>query len=267
MTLSDDYIHRFSGISRLYGVKGLEKLASSHVASVGLGGVGSWIVEAIARAGVGAITLMDFDDICVSNFNRQIHSLDNTVGRFKVDVMAERVKSINKECQVHIINDRFTAENSQSLLNQNYDYIIDAFDNGPGKAFLANHCRRAKKKLIILGSVGGKTDPSLIRIDDLSRSKEDSLLSFMRKKLRQDYGFSREKDKKFGIPCVFSTEKYVYFEDGCVIKDRKPKDSLKQLDCQTGMGAVTHLTGAFGFFAVSRVISELTSDTEGLLQE
>jgi len=259
MELTDNYIHRFSGISRLYGLEGMERLAKSHVAIVGLGGVGSWIVEAVARAGIGEITLMDFDDVCVSNFNRQIHSLDTTVGQFKVEVMAERVRNINKDCKVHILNDRFTADNSNVLLKQNYDYIIDAFDNGPGKSFLAAHCRRAKKNLIVLGSVGGKRDPSLIRIDDLSRSKEDSLLSFMRKKLRQDYGFPRDKSKKFGIPCVFSVEKYVYFNEGCLFKDRKPKDVLKQLDCQTGMGAVTHLTGTFGFFAVSRVIADLTA--------
>jgi tRNA A37 threonylcarbamoyladenosine dehydratase len=261
MGLTENYTHRFSGISRLYGIQGMERLAASHVAIVGLGGVGSWIVEAIARAGVGEITLMDFDDVCVSNFNRQIHSLDTTVGKYKVDVMAERVQSINKDCKIHILNDRFSADNSNVLLQNKYDYIIDAFDNGPGKTFLADHCRRAKKNLIVLGSVGGKRDPSLIRIDDLSRSKEDALLSFMRKKLRQDYGFPREKHKKFGIPCVFSTEKYVYFNEGCLFKDKKPEGTLKQLDCQTGMGAVTHLTGAFGFFAVSRVIADLTQVT------
>jgi len=259
-TLSDNYIHRFSGISRLYGVQGMERLAASHVAIIGLGGVGSWIVEAIARSGVGEITLMDFDDVCASNFNRQIHSLDHTIGKFKVDVMADRVRNINKDCKVHVINDRFCEETAPAFFEANYDYIIDAFDNGPGKAFLANHCRRHKKNLMVLGSVGGKRDPSLIRIDDLSRSKEDSLLSFMRKKLRQDYGFPREKQKKFGIPCVFSTEKYVYFNEGCIFKDKKPKDALKQLDCATGMGAATYLTGAFGFFAVSKVISDLVGE-------
>ncbi len=262
MELTDHYTNRFSGVARLYGTAAMKQLASSHVAIIGLGGVGSWIVEAIARAGVGEITLMDFDDVCVSNFNRQIHSIDATVGKFKVDVMAERVLSINKECRVHKINDRFTADNSQILLQNNYDYIIDAFDNGPGKTFLADYCRRHKKNLIVLGSVGGKRDPSLIRIDDLSRSKEDSLLSFMRKKLRSEYGFPRDAGKKFGIPCVYSTEKYVYFNEGCVVRDQKPKDALKQLDCQTGMGAATHLAGAFAFFAVSRVVNDLTAELD-----
>lgn len=257
--ITENYLHRFAGIARLYGISGLEKLAGSHVAVVGLGGVGSWIVEALARSGVGRLTLMDFDDVCVSNFNRQIHSIDTTVGKFKVDVMAERVISINPDCQVRTINDRFTATNSEVLLGASYDYIVDAFDNGPGKSFLAHHCRAHKKNLIVLGSVGGKKNPALIEVDDLSRSKEDSLLSFMRKKLRADYGFPRDGKKKFGIPCVYSTEKYVYFEDGCVVSQR-PKDTLKALDCDGGMGAVTHLAATFGFFAVSRVISDLTAD-------
>lgn len=260
MNFNEHYLHRFSGIGRLYGMAGLERLMTSHVAIIGLGGVGSWIAEAVARCGVGEITLMDFDDICASNFNRQIHAIDSSVGQFKIEVMGERLKQINKDCRLHMINDRFTAENSEVFLSKKYDYIIDAFDNGPAKCFLINHCRENKIPLIVLGSVGGKRDPSKICIDDLSRSKEDTLLSFVRKKLRSDYRFPREKNKKFGIPCVYSTEKYVYFNQGCV-SSQKPKDLLKPLDCQLGMGAATHLAGAFGFFAVSRVIADIT---EGL---
>jgi tRNA threonylcarbamoyladenosine dehydratase len=246
--LSEQYLNRFSGVARLYGERSLQQLQKSHVAVIGVGGVGSWIVEALARSGIGRITMMDFDDVCVSNFNRQILATDETVGKFKIDVLAERVRLINKECELQLINDRFTAENAEVFLSHNYDYIVDAFDNGPGKAFLAHHCRAQKKRLIVLGSVGGKKDPSKIKIDDLSRSTEDSLLSFVRKKLRSEFGFPREKGKKFSIPCVYSTEKYVFPEEGAVIK---------KLDCGGGMGAITHLAGAFGFFAVSRVIDDL----------
>jgi tRNA threonylcarbamoyladenosine dehydratase len=150
---------------------------------------------------------------------------------------------------LNLINDRFSSDTAEKFLNTAYDYIVDAFDNGPGKALLASHCRQTKKKLIVLGSVGGKKDPSKIKIDDLSRSSEDSLLAFMRKKLRADYRFPRAKDKKFSIPCVFSTEKYVYPEDHT--------SKITKLDCGGGMGAITHLAGAFGFFATSRVINDL----------
>jgi tRNA A37 threonylcarbamoyladenosine dehydratase len=255
--ISENFLNRFSGIARLYGKPGLEKLYRSHVAVIGIGGVGSWIVEALARSGIGEITLVDFDDVCTSNFNRQILATDATVGRFKIEVMGERILSINKECRVHLLNERFSADTANSFLAKNYDYIIDAFDNGPGKAFLAHHCRQNKKKLIVLGSVGGKRDPSKIKIDDLSRSTEDSLLSFVRKKLRTEYGFPR--NKKFFIPCVYSTEKYTYPDESCSVVEGA-SDLLKRLDCGGGMGAITHLAGAFGFFAVSRVLEELSAE-------
>lgn len=257
--LTDSYLNRFSGVARLYGDDGLKKLASSHVAVIGIGGVGSWIAEALARSGIGQITLMDFDDVCTSNFNRQILATDPAVGQFKIDVMGERIHSINKECRLHLLNERFTVEDASPFLKASYDYIIDAFDNGPGKSFLAHHCRQNKKKLIVLGSVGGKRDPSKIKIDDLSRSTEDSLLAFMRKKLRSDYGFPREKNKKFFIPCVYSTEKYIYPSDHCAARPTDG-DLAKNLDCGGGMGAITHLAGAFAFFAVSRVLSDLTRE-------
>lgn len=249
--MTENYLHRFSGVARLYGEQGLLKLSQSHVAVIGVGGVGSWIVEALARSGVGQITLMDFDDVCVSNFNRQILATDSAVGKFKIDVLGERILSINKDCKVHLINDRFSSDTAEKFLSTEYDYIVDAFDNGPGKALLAHQCRQSKKKLIVLGSVGGKKDPSKIKIDDLSRSSEDSLLAFVRKKLRADYGFPRMKDKKFSIPCVYSTEKYVYPTDH--------ESNMTKLDCGGGMGAITHLAGAFGFFATSRVINDLVA--------
>lgn len=254
--MSENYLHRFAGVARLYGAKGLESISQSHVAVIGIGGVGSWVVEALARSGVGQITLMDFDDVCSSNFNRQILATDPVIGKFKIDVMGERILSINKDCKVHRINDRFSETTASAFFSTNYDYIVDAFDNGTGKAFLAHHCRKNKKKLIVLGSVGGKRDPSKIKIDDLSRSTEDTLLSFVRKKLRSDYGFTREKNKKFSIPCVYSTEKYVYPSENCVVEVR-PEGQIKQLDCGGGMGAITHLAGAFAFFAVSKVVSDL----------
>lgn len=257
MNLSEAYLNRFAGLARLYGNDGLSSLFHSHVAVIGIGGVGSWVAEALARSGVGEITLIDFDDVCTSNFNRQILATNNSVGKMKVDVMGERILQINSECRLHLINEKFSQETATQLLSPQFDYIVDAFDNGPGKAFLASHCRKNKKKLIVIGSVGGKKDPTKIKIDDLSRSAEDSLLSFVRKKLRGEYGFPREKNKKFLIPCVYSTEKYTYPDAHC---NASPLESsiLKNLDCGGGMGAVTHLAGATAFFAVSRVITDIT---------
>lgn len=254
--MSENYTNRFAGIARIYGPEGLQRIHDAHVMIIGLGGVGSWVVEAVARSGVGEITLVDFDDVCVSNFNRQIHATDETVGKFKVDVMADRVRSINSECRIHIVNDRFSEETAARILDGKFSYVIDAFDNGFGKAFLANHCRRNKIPLLVLGSVGGKSDPGLIQLDDLSRSREDSLLSSVRKKLRSQYGFTKEKGKKFGIPCVYSTEKYVYLENGCLVST-KPENMLKGLDCGGGMGAITHLTASFAFRGVSHVLKEI----------
>lgn len=255
-TFTDYYIHRFSGVARIYGPEGLQKIHDARVLVIGLGGVGSWVVEALARSGVGAITLVDFDDICVSNFNRQIHAIDSTVGKFKVDAMAERILAINAEAKVERINDRFSEETAESILSAQYDYVIDAFDNGFGKSFLIQMCKKKKIPIIVLGSVGGKTDPGKIELDDLSRSKEDTLLSFVRKKLRGEYRFPREKGKKFGIPCVYSTEKYVYLENGCLVSTR-PEQQLKGLDCGGGMGAITHLSASFAFRAVSHVLKEI----------
>lgn len=254
--LSEYYTLRFSGIARIYGPEGLHRIHDSHVLIIGLGGVGSWVVEAVARSGVGEITLVDFDDICVSNFNRQIHATDATVGVFKVDAMRDRILSINKECKVHVINDRFSEETAEAILSSKYSYVIDAFDNGFGKSFLVNQCKRKKIPIIVLGSVGGKIDPGKIELDDLSRSREDTLLSSVRKKLRSKYGFPKEKGKKFGVPCVFSTEKYVFLENGCLVSTR-PEMQLKGLDCGGGMGAITHLSASVAFRAVSHVLKSI----------
>ena len=205
--LSEAYLNRFSGIARIYGPEGLERLAASHVLVIGLGGVGSWVVEALARSGVGRMTLVDFDDICVSNFNRQIHAVDSSVGKFKVDEMAKRVRLINAECDVRVLNERFSEEAAEAILDGGYTYVIDAFDNSTGKSHLIHLCKKRKQPLLVLGSVGGKSDPSLIRIDDLSKSREDTLLSAVRKKLRAEYGFPKEKTKN--LKCLACSQRKV----------------------------------------------------------
>lgn len=254
--MTEYYNHRFAGVARIYGPEGLGKIHEAHVLVIGLGGVGSWVVEALARSGVGQITLVDFDDICVSNFNRQIHATDRTVGQFKVDALKERVLSINKECVVHTLNERFSQETVALILEQKYSFVFDAFDNGNGKSLLIHECKKRDLPLIVLGSVGGKIDPGLIELDDLSRSREDTLLAMVRRKLRSDYGFPRTKGKKFHVPCVFSTEKYIYLENGCLVSTR-PEQQLKGLDCGGGMGAITHLSASVAFRAVSYVLKKI----------
>jgi tRNA threonylcarbamoyladenosine dehydratase len=255
MNLPDDYIHRFGGVGRLYGFKALEVLFESHVAVVGLGGIGSWVVEALARTGIGEITLIDHDDICVSNFNRQVHATDQSLGKFKVQAMADRIHSINRHCRVHIRQEIFSAETADELLAVKYDYVVDAIDGIHAKCLLIEACKKREIPVLVMGSVGGKRDPLLMRMDDLSRSVEDQLLMYVKKKLRQEFGYPRNK-KAFGVSCIFSAERPVYYNEEC-ISLRKPKDLSKPLDCQTGMGTASFLSGSFGFMAAARVVSQL----------
>lgn len=252
MNLSEDYLNRFSGVGRLYGFDALKKLSESHVAVVGLGGVGSWVVEALARSGIGELTLIDHDDICLSNVNRQVHAHQDSLGKFKVEAMAQRVASINKDCRVHLYQELFSEDTLDLLLQKKYDYVVDAIDGIATKCLLINECKKRNLPLIVLGSVGGKRDPLQVRVDDLSRSIEDQLLMYVKKKLRDQYGFPREK-KPFEVTCVFSEERVVYFNQEC-ISINKPKELLKPLDCQSGMGTVSFLSGTFGFVAASQVV-------------
>ena len=257
--MDDYYNYRFSGIGRLYGEKAQQKIKGSHILVVGLGGVGSWVVEALARTGVGQLTLVDFDDICVSNFNRQIHALDSSVGQLKSHVLGERIQQINKECEVHIIGDPYNRENEAKVFCRDYDYAIDAIDISLLKEHFILACRERKIPMTVVGSTGGRKDPSKIRVDDLARTKEDTMLHIIRKNLRQQHSFPRGKDK-FKIPTVYSIEKPLYPTSNGGTSLEKPEDFLKPLDCQTGMGAATFLTGAVAFYAASTAIESITSD-------
>ena len=146
MSRVDNYEQRFGGIGRLYTPEGLAKLRQSHVCVIGIGGVGSWAVEALARTGIGKITMIDMDDICVTNINRQIHAMTGTVTQLKTEVMKERVEKINPECVVEIIDDFITPENISEYLNRGYDYVLDAIDSVRTKAALIDYCKRKKIK-------------------------------------------------------------------------------------------------------------------------
>jgi len=252
-----DYQLRFGGISRLYGNNGANALQQAHFCVIGIGGVGSWVAEAFARNGVGQLTLIDLDDLCVTNINRQIHALTETVGLSKVDVMADRIKQINPECQVNVIEDFVTLENVQSLLPSSIDYVIDAIDSVQVKCAIIAHCKRNKLPMITIGGAGGQIDPSKIAIADLSQTFQDPLLAKVRNQLRREYNFSRNVKRKFSIDAIFSSEQLRYPDnDGNVCHAKQATDGAMRLDCSGGFGAATHVTACFAFFAVGKAIDK-----------
>lgn len=251
MARVDNYEQRFGGIGRLYTPEGLAKLRQAHICVIGIGGVGSWAVEALARSGIGKITMIDMDDICVTNINRQIHAMTGTIAQLKTEAMKERIERINPECVVEIIDDFITPENIPEYLNRGYDYVIDAIDSVKTKAALIAYCKRNKIKMITTGGAGGQTDPTQIQITDLSKTIQDPLASKVRSLLRKEYNFSQNPKRKFGIDCVFSTQPLIFpkMDEGCEVS--------ATMNCANGFGAVTMVTATFGFFAVSRVIDKL----------
>jgi len=256
--IANDYEARFGGIGRLYGAAALPRLAAAHVAVVGVGGVGSWAVEALARSGVGRLTLVDLDDVCVTNVNRQLPALDGTVGRPKIEVLAERVSRINPSCTVRPQADFFTESSAERLLASDYDFVVDAVDRMSIKALLVAGCRARGFPVVTCGAAGGRCDPAQVRIDDLGRAGHDDLLRQMRKRLRRAHGFARGENQIFGIPAVFSPERPVYSQpDGTCSPDRSIESAGARLDCASGFGAASFVTGVFGFLAAGVVVTHL----------
>ena len=254
------YEHRFGGISRLYGKAAAETLRKAHVLIVGIGGVGSWVGEALARSGVGQLTLVDWDDICFSNTNRQIHAMTGTAGRAKVDILADRIHLINPECQVNAIREFYTDKNADELITPGLSYVVDAIDRKNTKIHLITHCKKLGLPVIVSGGAGGRVDPAQIRTTDLRDSYNDPLLAHIRKPLRRNLGLRGQHKKPFHIPCVFSAEEIRYpHPDGNICR-QKPlaSDSPRQLDCTFGFGAAAFVTGSFGFAIAARIINDLT---------
>jgi len=254
--VSVDYQKRFSGIARLYGERELEVFNRSHICVIGIGGVGAWVAEALARSGIGQITLIDLDEICLSNINRQVHALSETVGNSKTAVMSERILAINPGCKVNEISDFVGYENLKNCLSTEYDYVVDAIDSAAIKAAILNWCRRHKVPVICIGGAGGKINPTMINLGDLNRTKNDPLLAKVRSQLRAYHGFSRNPKRTYSIDCVYSTEQ-VRFPDGHGSTTfQKPGESIS-MDCSSGFGAATHITASFAFHAVARLIDKL----------
>ncbi|WP_110455826.1 tRNA cyclic N6-threonylcarbamoyladenosine(37) synthase TcdA [Shewanella algidipiscicola] len=264
-TLTDAYLNRFAGIGRLYGTKALTLFAQSHVAVVGIGGVGTWAAESLARSGIGEITLIDLDDICVTNTNRQLHALKETIGESKVAVMAERIRQINPECRVNEVEDFITLNNLAEYFNGkkaggSLDYVIDCIDAVKPKAALIAWCKRQKLPIVTVGGAGGQTDPTQVQVTDLAKTYQDPLLAKVRNILRREYHFSKNVQRRFSIEAVFSTEQLVYPQgDGSVCNTKATAEGSMRMDCASGFGAVTVVTGTFGFVAVSRVLSKLAA--------
>ncbi len=263
--LTESYLQRFAGIGRLYGQPALAKFSVSHVVVIGIGGVGTWVVESLARSGIGEITLIDLDDICVTNTNRQIHALKNTIGQSKVEVMAGRVKAINPECTVNEIEDFITLDNLNDYLvcakeGGNIDFVIDCIDAVKQKAALIAWCKRYKLPIVTVGGAGGQMDPTQIQLSDLAKTYQDPLLAKVRNILRREYNFSKNTSRRFGIDAVFSTEQLVYPQaDGSVCANKPGSDGNMRMDCASGFGAITTVTGTFGFVAVSKALKKLAA--------
>ncbi|MCX7872286.1 MAG: tRNA threonylcarbamoyladenosine dehydratase [Verrucomicrobiae bacterium] len=248
----NDYQVRFGGLFRLYGKTAMEKIAASSVCVIGLGGVGSWAAEALARCGVGKITIVDFDEICKSNVNRQLHALEGEFHRPKVEATAERLRKINPSCEIVAHQLFFTYSTADTILGTRFDYVIDAMDTPSKKCYLAHRCKELGLNLIITGAAGGKTDPTKVRLADLSMVNHDRLLQEVRKKLRVKYGFPRLPNP-MNVEAVFSEEPTRSpILDGCENKTRRTS-----LDCKTGMGTAVFVTAVFGFVAASKVVNRI----------
>jgi tRNA A37 threonylcarbamoyladenosine dehydratase len=238
---------RFGGLERLYGSGTTTRLASARVAVVGIGGVGCWVAEALARSGVGTLKLIDPDNLVESNINRQIHALDGTLGQAKVTAMAARVRSIHPQCRVEAVEDSLTPENTATLLH-GVDLVVDAIDDARAKIAIAVHCRQTRLPLLMAGGAGGKTDPRRIRVGDLAHTTQDPLLSKVRARLRREHGFTREPGRKFGIEVVTSDE-----------PARRPpacNTGPHGLSC-AGYGSSMAMTATIGLFIAARALERL----------
>lgn len=251
---------RFAGIDRLFGRGAVERLSARHVTVIGVGGVGSWAIEALARSAVGRLTLIDADDLCLSNTNRQLPAITGQYGRGKVAAMAERCRAINPLIQVDEVESFLTPSNLDDLLDRGQDLVLDACDSFRSKVEAIAWCRRRRQPMITVGSAGGRTDPTQVRVRDLSRTAHDAMLSLIRRKLRGEFNFPKNADRYFGIPAVYSLENVKYPQaDGsvCGLRPQLGKDAALKLDCGAGLGAATHVTGAFAFAAVGKALDIL----------
>lgn len=244
----DEYDRRFAGVAKIYGDDSFHHYENSHVMVIGIGGVGSWAVEALARTGIGELTLVDMDVVAASNINRQLPAMTATLGCEKIEIMAERCRSINPRIKINLIDDYLTPENVKEILSGNPDIILDCIDDVKAKFALMLHCRFNKIPLIVSGGAGGKLDPLKIRVADLSRTEQDPMLAKLRAQLRAK-GICKKPKEKFGITCVYSIDNPFSSADVC---------ASAGLRCG-GYGSAVVVTSSFAMVAVSEVLKKLDS--------
>jgi tRNA A37 threonylcarbamoyladenosine dehydratase len=257
-----DFARRFGGVRRLYGERALERFRTAHVCVVGVGGVGSWIVEALARSAIGQLTLIDLDNVAESNINRQIQALSGTIGQAKIGALAERIAQINPFCRVNLVEDFISPDNLEQMIGAHrFDYVIDAIDSARDKAALIAYCRAHAIGLITIGGAGGQVDPTRIEVRDLSKTEQEPLLKKVRKLLRLNYGFPRGIKNKFNVDAVFSMEPLRFPDDdpSCSL-DADDRNSVTGLNC-AGFGSSMVVTASFGMVAAAHLLRKLAADS------
>jgi len=245
-----DAARRFGGLERLYGVSGAARIRSAHVVVVGVGGVGSWAVEALARSGVGRLTLIDLDHVAESNINRQIHALEATLGQAKVLAMRDRIAQINPACQVECIEEFVEPANWPALLPAGADAVIDACDQVRAKTAMAAWALKQRIIFIAAGAAGGKRLAHAVDIEDLGQVTHDPLLAQLRYRLRREYGAARG-GRKMGVACVFSREAVQGPDASCSV------EGDGSLNC-SGYGSLVAVTATFGQCAAGWVLNEIS---------
>ena len=245
----DIYHKSFAGIGRLIGKRSYMSLLDKHVMIIGLGGVGSWSAESIVRSGIGRVTLVDIDDICITNINRQLPALHSKIGQQKIDVLKDRLLAINPLLEITCVHDYYTKDTSDEILSTKPDLVIDAIDSLSNKSHLAAQCLLLETPLIVCGAAGGRLDPTLIRTSDLKDTRRDRLLKAMRKKLKYTYGVETGAGK-IGIYAVYSEEAPM-FPNAEGELSPKPVLNGYGLDCNGGLGSASFVTGCFGMAAAS----------------
>ena len=256
-TLDDDidFARRFGGIARLYGERALERFRAAHVCVIGVGGVGSWIVEALARSAVGHLTLIDLDNVAESNINRQLQALSSTIGMPKIEALRQRITLINPYCKVTLVEDFIDPENIETMIaGKGFDYVVDAIDGVKSKAALIAYCSANKLPLVVIGGAGGQIDPTRIEVRDLARTEQEPLLKKVRKILRARYGFAKGEKNKYHIDAVFSMEplRYPDMGDACAVDP----NSITGLNC-AGFGSSMVVTATFGMVAAGHLLRKL----------
>jgi len=260
--MTEDEINRFGGVGRLYGKDNLERFLRSHVMIIGLGGVGSWTVESLARSGVGKLTLVDLDELCITNTNRQLPAHGGNYGKMKANALAERVKLINPSSNVTVEHCFYSEKNSEILLSSTPDIVIDAIDSVKAKSHLLAKCIQQNLPIISCGGAGGKMDATKIKIADLSQTTGDKLSSSVRTTLRKEYGFpsgAGKRPKKFKIPTVYSDEPMTAPHPCTFGEQPEITEAPKNLNCATGYGAITHVTATFGLIITQLTLEALSN--------